>query len=227
MFFAHQQTPAGQAEAGFGDEFEWDTDLLGGYSYEFLENKSRHPDVSRFFGCSTPEIFSRIRHGKFDSFLTMGWGLRCYWQAVSACRRYGVPVMVRGDSQLATPRSPFKRGLKEIIYPMMLKQFNACLFVGQRNREYLLHYGVAEDRLFHSPHCVDSHWFRDVSLHTDLLGIRESLGIEEQDKVLLFVGKLIQKKTPCRLDRSMCVDKRRSEIGNLFVRWIGTPKSRT
>ena len=37
------------------------------------------------------------------------------------------------------------------------------LYVGQRNRAYLEHYGVPADRLFFSPHCVDNDAFAAAS----------------------------------------------------------------
>ena len=37
VFYAHRQTAKGQAEAGFGVEFEWDVPVLEGYPYRFLK----------------------------------------------------------------------------------------------------------------------------------------------------------------------------------------------
>ena len=49
VFYAHRQTAKGQAEAGFGVEFEWDVPVLEGYPYRFLKNVSQRPglDCSR------------------------------------------------------------------------------------------------------------------------------------------------------------------------------------
>ena len=88
---------------------------------------------------------SEISAGRFDAFVVPGWSLRSYWQAVRACRRARVPVMVRGDSQLAGQRGGAVGRVKGVVFPHMLKQFDACLYVGQRNREYLEHYGVSAE----------------------------------------------------------------------------------
>ena len=92
VFFAHRQTPAGQAAAGFGVQFEWDVDVLGGFSSVFLENRARQPGSHHFLGCNTPGIGEEIRRGRFDAFVVSGWSLLSYWQAVLACRRLGIPV---------------------------------------------------------------------------------------------------------------------------------------
>jgi len=196
VYFAHRQTAAGQAAAGFNVAFEWDVDLLGGYEHRFLQNRARHPSTDRFSGCDTPEIAEEIRRGEFDAFLVTGWYLKSYWQAIRACRRHGVPVMVRGDSQLGTLRGPLKQALKEIVYPRLLRQFDACLYVGQRNREYLEHYGVAADRLFFSPHCIDNEAFASRAMGVDRTVSRERLGIQASQKAVLFVGKLLEGKRP-------------------------------
>lgn len=196
VYFAHRQTAAGQAASGFNVAFEWDVDLLGGYEHRFLHNRAKHPSTDRYSGCDTPEIADEIRQGGFDAFLVTGWYLKSYWQAIRACRRHGVPVMVRGDSQLGTPRSRLKQALKEIVYPRVLRQFDASLYVGRKNREYLEHYGVPADRLFFSPHCIDNKAFSSRAAEIDRMAKREQLGIKPDQKAVLFVGKLLDRKRP-------------------------------
>lgn len=199
VFFAHHQTAQSQAAAGFNVAFEWDVDLLGGYQHQFLHNRAKRPSVSHFFGCDTPEIADEIRQGGFDAFLVMGWYLKSFWQATRACRRHGVPVMVRGDSQLGTPRGQFKQIVKEFVYPLVLKQFDACLYVGKRNRDYLEHYGVAAEHLFFSPHCIDNEAFALQAADIDRAASRKRLGITPEQKAVLFVGKLLGRKRPLDL----------------------------
>jgi glycosyltransferase involved in cell wall biosynthesis len=199
VFFAHRQTPAGQAAAGFGVPFEWDVDLLGGFQSVFLENRARDPGPHHLFGCNTPGIFKEIRRGRFDAFVVSGWNLLSYWQAVLACRRAGVPVIIRGESQLATPRGLVKRGLKRLIYPLLLSAFDAFLYIGTRNRDYLRHYGARPERLFFAPYCVDVGHFTSASRAVDRNAMRSSIGLQGGDRAIMFAGKLIEKKRPAQL----------------------------
>jgi glycosyltransferase involved in cell wall biosynthesis len=191
VFFAHRQSAQQQSAAGFGVAFDWDLDLLDGYPHCFLRNRARQPGVDRFGGCDTPEIKQRIREGGFDAFLVTGWRLKSDWQAVMACRRYGVPVLVRGDSQLQTPRSALKRLIKDLIYPRLLACFDAGLYVGQRNREYLLHYRMPEQRLFFAPHCIDTARFSALATGSDRLAMRAAWGLQPGQQAVLYSGKLI------------------------------------
>ncbi|WP_289296983.1 glycosyltransferase family 4 protein [uncultured Reyranella sp.] len=193
VFFAHRQDAAGQGKAGYGVAFDWDVDLLSGYESRFLRNVARVPSTQTFAGCNTPEIAEIITEGRFDAFVVPGWSLRSYWQAVRACRRARVPVMVRGDSQLAGQRGGAVGKVKGVVFPHMLKQFDACLYVGQRNREYLQHYGVASSRLFFSPHCVDNDAFRQASDAARGAGGGRAGG---RRRHVLFVGRLVDSKRP-------------------------------
>lgn len=193
VFFAHRQTAEQQARAGFGVAFDWNVDLMSGYRSKFLENVARHPSVERFGGCDTPAIAREIADGSFDAFVVPGWGLRSYLQAARACRRAGVRVFVRGDSQLVGQRSTLVRLAKAIAFPRVLRRFDGFFYVGRRNREYLEHYGVPSDRLFFSPHCIDNEAFRVAS--DSARGARGD-GAARAGRRLLFVGKLVERKHP-------------------------------
>jgi len=200
VFFAHRQSAEQQASAGFGVAFDWDIDLLSGYRSQFLTNVSRRPSTDRFWGCDTPSIRQEIIQGRFDAFVVPGWALWSYWQAVRACRRVGVPILVRGDSQLLGRRHPLLRGAKRLAFARLLRCFDGYLYVGQRNREYLLHYGAPPSRLFFSPHCVDNDAFR-----AGAEAAQRSTGERRQStgkKQILFVGKLVPRKNPLDLLRS-------------------------
>src|SRR5207249_4822131 len=108
---------------------------------------------------------------------------------------------VRGDSQLQTPRSLLKRGFKYFAYRFLLRQLDGFLSVGQRSREYLLHYGVPGDRIFFVPHFVDNEWFAEEAETGRKLKdeSRKRWGIPDDAFVPLFVGKFIPKKRPMDL----------------------------
>ena len=220
VYFAHRQTPSQQAAAGFGVAFDWDVDLLSGYSHEFLRNRAVEPGVDRFFGCDTPEIAERIRRERFDAFFVTGWNLRSYWQAIAACRLAGTPVLVRGDSQLHTRRSSVQRLRNEVTHRAMLRAFDGFLVVGQRHREYLRHYGVPDRRMFDAPHFVDNATFRTRALAaaSTRAAVRAELGFSADAPIALFAGKLVSRKRPLDLVRAAArLSSRGREVGVLVV----------
>ena len=199
VFYGYQPGPADQAKAGFGVGFEWDVDLHSGYRSRFLENRARHPRLAGFTGIYTPEIGERLRAGKFDAVLLIGWHKKFLLQTLVAAKRIGLPVLQRGDSHLQTQRSHLKKIAKEIAYPVFLRQFDAALAVGELNRQYWLHYRFPEDRIFASPHCVDTNWFASQATPGARMEQRRKLGIEDAVPVVLFAGKLVAFKQPMQL----------------------------
>ena len=219
VYFAHRQTPQAQAAAGFGVAFEWDVDLLSGYVHTYLPNVAGQPDTSAFWGCDTPAITGEINEGGFDAFLVMGWHLKCFWQAIRACQLHDVPVMVRGDSQLATPRGRAKQAVKSLLYPWVIRQFDACLYVGERNREYLEHYGAPASRLFFAPHCVDTQAFAAAAAEVDRAAVRSAWQLGADDHAVLFAGKMVDRKRPEDLVRA--VYQMRAKGQAVVLVWAG------
>jgi glycosyltransferase involved in cell wall biosynthesis len=251
VFFAHRPDAAQQGD-GFGKAFSWDVDLLSGYRHRFLENVAKRPSSSRFFGCDTPEIKeiicgkqkaesrkqkaevtgqrsvvsgqSSVLQRRFDAFIVNGWHLKSYWQAVRACRHARIAVLVRGDSQLLTPRSRLKRMAKSIAYRLLLRQFDGFLAVGRRNREYLEHYAVPSGKIFFAPHFVDNEWFRNKAeiFRKQKTGIRKEWQIPEDAFCVLFCGKFIPKKRPMDLVEAAHLLMRDNRIPNLHLLFVGS-----
>ncbi|WP_281799690.1 glycosyltransferase family 4 protein [Methylocystis echinoides] len=199
VYFAHAVSPSEQGQAGFGQPFSWDVDLLSGYQHSFLRNIATAPGVEHFGGCDSPEIYSNLRDGHFDALLVMGWNLKVYHQGIAASKRLRIPVFVRGDSQLGTPRSLFKRVLKKISYPRMLNLFDGIFYVGEQSHQYYQRYGVAPSRLFFSPHCVDTEWFATRATAEERLRLRMQIGLDDGASLALFAGKLVEFKRPMDL----------------------------
>ena len=215
VFFAHRQTAAGQAAAGFGVAFEWDVPLTEGYSHTFLENRAARPSTDTFRGTDTPEIADAVRRGRFDAFLVNGWYTRSLWQAMAACWRTRTPLLVRGDSHLQTPRSPLKRAAKSVAYRAFIPRFDGYLVVGERSRAYYLHYGADPDRLFFVPHFVDNGFFRERAAGRGA-PLRAELGVGPDALLLLFAGKFIPEKRPADLVEAAAALRQRGHDARLL-----------
>jgi glycosyltransferase involved in cell wall biosynthesis len=196
VFFAHRASAEDQAAAGFGIRFDWDVDLLSGYRHIFLKNVSQSSGPHHFRGCDTPDIGTQLDSSHYDAVLVMGWHLKSFWQAIWAARLRGIPVLIRGDSQLLTHRSKIKQAAKKLVYPIALRSFNAALYVGQRSKQYYEHYNYRSDRLFFSPHCVDTGWFAARATPQSGRGLRSRLGVGADETLILFAGRLVEMKRP-------------------------------
>lgn len=203
VLYAHRQTAEGQAAAGFTAPFDWDVPLLDGYAHRFLANRSKRPGLSHFDGCDTPEVGGIIGRGHFDAVVTLGWNKKSYLQAAGAAQLAGVPLLIRVDSQLQTPRAAGKRLLKRAVYSCLLPWAAHYLSPGQRSDAYLRHYGVAPDRIHRLAHMVDTERFSESAQAARASGgadrLRARHRVVQGDFVFLFAGKLIPRKRPLLL----------------------------
>jgi glycosyltransferase involved in cell wall biosynthesis len=201
VYFAHRATGSDQAEAGFDQGFDWDTDLTGGFRHKFLENVSRRPSITKFAGCDTPSIGEVLAKDRVDVAAVYGWHFKTYLQTAKAARRLGVPVMARTDSHLVAPRPLLTRAIKAVVQPVFLRQFDMFLPTGTRSSQYLRRYAVPQSRIAVVPYCIDVDVFAAAAAASDRTRQRGEFGAAEGEAIVLFVGKLIPlKEIPTVID---------------------------
>lgn len=222
VFYCHRQTAQGQAKAGYAVEFEWDIPLFEGYKSRWLNNVAKNPGP-HFWGCDTPEVKSIIDSGKIDTVITQGWHLKSHWQTHWACWRNDIPIMVWGDSQLQSPRSLLKKIIKKAIYPRLIPKYDAYLVAGERNRDYLLHYGADKAKMFHVPRVVDNQRFTRVDKQV-VNKLVKSLELEDWSFIVLFVGRFVRWKRP--IDLIKAVAKLRTTGVDAVVLFVGEGRLR-
>jgi len=218
VYFAHRTTAKDQSDAGFGVEFEWDVDLLQGYRYEYLPNHSKQPNVNSYSGCDTPEIIQILNSGDYKAIIVYGWYLKVYIQAIRAANRLNIPVLVRGDSQLPGRSKLYKRFIKRMLLPVLFKKIDGFLSVGKRFDDYLEYYGVDRTKIFWMPHSVDNQYFSDLCKHQNITRSRQRFTQGEQDLLVLFVGKFIEKKHPLDIIRALgSLNSSKYKVKAIFV----------
>lgn len=201
VIYAIMPTPEQQG-TGFGSTFEWDTALVDGYRMQVVREPKNNDSLSarRFFGLNVAEIASTVVGGAPDVTLIPGWYSATLVRAAFACRLKGIPVICRSDMQLGRITDSVRAAAWEVKTRTMLRFFTHFLSVGIRHTEYLEHFGISSDRIFFSPHCVDNDFFAGSAepYHETRRRdeARRQFGIPPGDFVVLYVGKLENKKRP-------------------------------
>lgn len=188
---------------GFGINFKWDIPLLDGYKYEVLENISKKPSVTTFWGCNTPGVKKVVKDRRFDAFIVNGWGTKSCIQLLLACRQYNVPCIVRGESNAIRPRVWWKT----MIHKWLLAKYSAFLNIGKANREFYIQNGISAEKIFFAPYCVDNGRFESAygELCRNRGPIRTRWGISSNDFTFLFCAKFIEKKRPLDLLNALSI----------------------
>lgn len=204
VVYATEPTPEQQG-VGFGRAFTWDVPLTEGYRCQVVRPARPEDDLHShsFRGVDVPEIGEAVLATRPDAVLIPGWYSATLLRAIRACRRAGIPVLYRGDSNLASAPKGLKRLAWRARTRLRLRAYDGYLATGTRSREYLESFGVRPERLFDSPHCVDNDLFaRQAAPFQTPEGrreARESLGLAADAFVVLFAGKLEPVKRPLDL----------------------------
>jgi glycosyltransferase involved in cell wall biosynthesis len=182
---------ADQQGVGFGEAFEWDVTLTDGYRHQILQPPAhgRRFDSESFRGVDVASVADAIAETRPDVVVVPGWHSAFYLRAVAACRRSGIPVLYRGDSNLAAGPGGIRRPVWALRTRIALRMFDGYLSVGTRSREYLRHFGVPEPLIFDSPHAIDSSALSSLAKGESRSVMRRWLGASDGDFLIVFAAK--------------------------------------
>jgi len=197
VYYTWGEKALNKYDPGFNQQVTWDIPLLNGYPYEWVLNVSDNPGTHHFKGIVNPNLAEQINKWQPDALLFFGWAYQGHLKAI----RYfsnRIHILFRGDSTLLDEPGAIKSILKSIYLKWVYKHIDHAFYVGSKNKDYFKKYGFKDSQLSFAPHAIDNDRFaEDRSTEAQL--IREKLGIENDDILLLFAGKLESKKSPLLL----------------------------
>jgi glycosyltransferase involved in cell wall biosynthesis len=192
VFFLSDLSIRAYRDSGFGVSVKWDVPLLDGYRHDFLPHLGSGSGLS-FWRPWTFGMRTRLRRGRFDALWVHGYAHRGCLAGIAAAKSLGIPVMLRGESNLLSETDDaLKLRLKRIAMPALLRTIDAWLAIGRLNREYYLHYGVEAGRIFPMPYAVDNEFFRGAAdqARPRRERLRAELGLHPGRAVILFASKM-------------------------------------
>lgn len=197
VFYTWGKINSKKHDPGFDRLVEWDLPLLEGYAYEWMTNTSSRPGSHHFTGIKNPVLIEQITNFKPDALLVFGW---CYQSHLLAMRHFKgkFPVYFRGDSTLHDEIFGLKAIIKKGLLKWVYKYVDRAFYVGNSNKQYFLNYGINEARLSFTPHAVDNARFAEDRLR-EAQDLRNKLGLQKNDILVLFAGKFEPKKAPLLL----------------------------
>ena len=148
---------------------------------------------------STPP--SGLPASHFDAVIINGWVVKACLQALWACRRAGIPAILRCEACDLQPRAWWKT----LVHRALLKQFSAFIAIGTANRNFYRRRGVPPERIVDGFYCVDNDRFQRV-LQEGREGrdeARRTWGVPSDAVCFLFSGKFEPKKRPMDLLRAL------------------------
>ncbi|MFD2864304.1 glycosyltransferase family 4 protein [Mucilaginibacter antarcticus] len=197
VFYTWGETSLSKHDPGFGKTIQWDIDLLDGYPYQWLKNTASNAGSHHFSGINNPDLIKQVTNWKPDTILFYGWAYRSHLRAMVHFKNK-IPVLFRGDSTLLDEKPGIKNWLRSVYLRWVYKHIDYALYTGTRNKAYFKKYGLADRQLVFAPHAIDNERFA-VDRAEEVQLFKEQLNINEQAKIILFAGKLEDKKDPALL----------------------------
>jgi glycosyltransferase involved in cell wall biosynthesis len=185
-------------DPGFGKQVHWDVPMLDGYAHRFLPAIGGTERLT-FWRPLTYGTGRVLTEGKFDALWISGYLRPSYWSAIAAARRRGIAVLIRDDlHERSKERTSLKRATKRVFFSAFRRVVDSFLAIGKLNREYYLNLGVKPENIFLMPYAVDNQFFqiraKEASRGRDRF--RSELGLGKGRPVILYVGKLNERKRP-------------------------------
>ena len=204
-------------DPGFGTEVKWDIPLLDGYAYQFVPNVARRPGLNHFGGLNTPTLAREIEAWRPDAILVYTWNSRSHLQALRHFKNK-VPVLFRGDSTLIDQRAWWRALMRRIFLTWVYSHVDVAIAVGTKDRDYFAWCGFPLQRIALAPHSIDTVRFAADSANHESRAAdwRRKLGIKPEAIVILFAGKLQDKKNP-----GLLLDAFRALNGDSYLVFVG------
>lgn len=211
-------------DPAFGRAVDFGVPLLDGYSFKFLPQGARDPEVDRFWGlrfqCARPFPTPRP-----DVVILHGWRTAMMWQAAARCVIGGIPYLLRAETPswsgpgIAQHRKSLPQQFRQLALRSLVARAAGLLALGTANERFYLEMGVPLAKIARVPYVVDNAAVTagatTGSVHRN--ATRERLGIGVADIVLIGVGKLMPRKRPLDIVRAMA-----TLPADVHLVWIGS-----
>ncbi|MBR9973698.1 glycosyltransferase family 4 protein [Magnetospirillum sulfuroxidans] len=178
VLFERVDTVDGYHDPGFRTHVRWDVPLRDGYDNVALAETDL-----------TAEIAAA------DVIWLHGWASPIMRRTLRLAAHLGKPVLMRAENwDGAMPDGKGPHGwLKRLYLRWIFAHCRAFLAIGSANGAYYRRFGITDDRIFAVPYAVDNDFF---AAQADTASLRRELGIEPEQRVILYAGKFQRRKHP-------------------------------
>jgi len=187
---------------GFGVQYSWDIDLMSGYRHAVLKPGAPVSGMS-FWGVDSTRLPRLLDDENPDAVFLYGYNRLLQWRARRWALRREKKILYFSDSSLTGIRQNgvvwFKNMIKSAVLKHYFRSVHCFFSVGDRNEQYLRHFGVEFEKIKRCPLSVDIKRLEvgEPSDREDIRKrVRESHGIHDGEFVVLFCGKLMPIKRP-------------------------------
>jgi glycosyltransferase involved in cell wall biosynthesis len=200
-FYASDMGTQRYADAEFGVDVAWDVDLLSGYRSIFMQRGGVTSDAA-LHKLRCRGLSDVVWETRPEVILFSGYSSRFVRDALAQLALVPLPWVFRAETtDHAIQRTRGKGVVRDVLLRTLYRRMAALAYIGERSRRHYQRLGVADAKLFFAPYAVETAPFQaSESDRQKLRGpCRSELQVPETRVLLLFSGKLSERKDPARL----------------------------
>ncbi len=181
----------------FGRKVTWDAPLLDGYPHEVMHNL-KGAAMGDFYSLTGKGVLKLLQKEKPRAILVAPFLFAFDATAFACAALLRIPIWIRVETQdEALLRTKWKGDVRSAFYWTAYKFVSHAFFIGLLNRDHLGRHGIKLENMSFAPYASPLAFPADTAAKQKLRdATRAKLGLQPDDYVLLFSGKLIDKKNP-------------------------------
>lgn len=193
-----------------------------GYPARSLKNLSPPKWKGRFLISDVnPGVCRELKTFRPEAVVVYGYHTLTVLLAMRWCKRRGIPVLMRSDSNILgeASKARLKLKLKRMILGRLTRQVPAFLAIGTMNSEYWKQYGAPPEKIFRVGYAIDHEYFKTwaAAWRGDRERVRRENGWNSA-LLLLYVGRLVPaKRVDILIEAVRRASARGSDVGLLVV----------
>ncbi len=174
-------------------EVAWSTDLTAGYSHEFLPEAASIKQTG--FVLDNPSVGAALSRIRPDAVILHGYSSKTLLRALLWCKLHRARTLLTADSSAHGAPQGWRRRLKLLVAPRLLRRYDAALTMGDRSEAHLASLGFPASRMFRTPTMMDDAFWRARETRAQLRAQqRAALGLGPAVFVVLAASKLSPRK---------------------------------
>lgn len=203
----------------FNQIIVWDNDLINGYKHKIIKNYSMN-FLGNFFSRINPSIIPLLIFEKPSYVILHGYTRLSDWILFYTAKLLNIKIIFRGEATLKKIDliKSWKYKFKNFVISHLLKNCYKVLYSCSGNKQYWKYYKVENEKLLFFPCAVDNEFFQSKSAEyqSKKKEIKNILGIDEDDLVILFLAQFSKHKRPLDLLKAVnIIDNKKITL--LFV----------
>jgi glycosyltransferase involved in cell wall biosynthesis len=171
---------------------DWDLELTSDFPNDVLRARGAFS-----FGARILALLFRQRP---EAIVIYGYYLPEHWILWAIARLLGIPIIFIGETMLREGTKVRNR-LRKLLSPLFFSGVSQFVSIGDKSRAFYTHFKISEDRMTPAKYCTDTSFFQlsPSESQSTRARVRATWGIAPDAFVLLFVGRMFERKRPMDL----------------------------